>query len=147
MTFGVILSIDCVKKRDIESYMPSAELLEQMDKTEGDESFEYDYLEGPWEGGHHVKLVCLIDEKDFNCLVKEMGLYADDTETEGIIGAPWTPSGFGWAPAMNFDGEDFEAIINAYVTPFPANKKRKELTEKEWEKTRKKVLKKYGRKS
>ena len=51
---------------------------------------------------------------------------------------------------MSFEPVESSAIISAYVTPFPAKREGTELgglTEKEWEKTRKKVLKKYGRKS
>ena len=145
MQFGIILSIDCTKDDDLSSYLPREEIMEKLDQTEDDSEQEYDYLEG-WEDHHHTKLCGFLEEEDFAKLVEDVGLYASTTETMGIIGAPWTPSGMGWAPAMAFEADGSDAIISMYVTPFPevGEDIPAELSEEDWKAICEKVLKKYG---
>ena len=56
------------------------------------------------------------------------------------LGAPGF--GFGWAPAISFNGDDPDAIQNACVTPLPETER--ELGEREWDRVREAVLSVYG---
>jgi hypothetical protein len=59
----------------------------------------------------------------------------------GSIGAPGC--GYGWAPAISFNGDDPDAIQNAYVTPIPEVEKDR-FDERDWEWVRSAVLAVYG---
>ena len=90
---------------------------ELWDETEDDDNYEYGYLEGRWEGGHHRKWCAILDREQFEEFVDRCGLIAESTETMGSLGAPGF--GFGWAPAISFNSDDPDAIQCAYVTPIP----------------------------
>ena len=111
------------------------------DQTEDDSSYEYGYLEGCWEEGHHRKWAALLTRDQFNEFIERCGLFAEDVETMGSLGAPGF--GYGWAPAISFTGDDEDAIKSAYVTPLP-EAKQEELTELDWDRTRRAVLSVYG---
>jgi hypothetical protein len=101
MRFGVIYSVDVPGGVSIREYLPPRRLLRRkMYLTEGDEQYDYGYLGGRWEGGKHLKLVGELSRTEFDELVDHLGLYATDVETMGSLGVPWTPSGFGVAPAV-----------------------------------------------
>lgn len=145
MKFSVIYTVSCTKYDDVKSYFPSnVELFEQ---TEGDEEYPYDYLEGDWEGGHHAKLVALLDRKQFDEFISSTGLIASHDETGGAIGAP----GFGmdWAPAIHFRTEDdFTAIVGAYVVPIPEvkqtwSKRSEESFNRAWDRIKRAIFNTY----
>ena len=140
MLFSVIYSVDVPEDTAIENYVPP-QVDELWDQTEGDESFEYDYLEGPWENGSHRKWCAILDREQFDDFVSSSGLYAESTETMGSLGAPGF--GFGWAPAISFSSHETDAIQNAYVTPLP-EVERESCNERDWERVRGAVLSVYG---
>jgi hypothetical protein len=139
--FSVIYSADTPSDVGVGRYAPpQAEALWQQ--TEGDEGYEYGYLEGRWEGGHHRKWVALLDREQFGRFVADLGLYAEDVETLGSLGAPGF--GFGWAPALSFTATDRDAILSAYVTPLPETR-RQRYDDRAWRRVRKAALRVYGR--
>lgn len=74
--------------------------------------------------------------------MSKLGLVAEDVQTMGSLGAPGF--GFGWAPAISFNGDDEDAILNAYVTPLPEVEK-EGFDERDWQRVREAVLNVYGR--
>ena len=142
MLFSVLFSADVPDDVRIQNYTPpQAEIL--WDQTEGDEGYEYRYLEGQWEDGHHRKWAAVLDRDEFEEFVGKLGLYAETTETMGSLGAPGF--GFGWSPAISFRGDDEDAILSAYVTPIPEVKKER-FDDHDWERVRQAVLSVYGKK-
>jgi hypothetical protein len=140
MRFSVIYSADCPSDVNVLDYAPP-QVEELWDETEADESFEYEYLEGRWEGGHHRKWVALLDREQFDEFTRRLGLHAEDVETMGSLGAPGF--GYGWSPAISFTSEDPDAILSAYVTPLPEVEK-EQGSERDWRRVRKAVLAVYG---
>lgn len=140
MQFSVIYSVDTPSDVDVEQFAPP-DVEELWDQTEDDDQFEYDHLEGRWEGGHHRKWAALLDREQFDEFIERCGLTAEDVETMGSIGAPGF--GFGWAPAISFNGDGSDAIQNAYVTPVP-DVNRKHGNERDWQRVRGAVLAVYG---
>ena len=59
----------------------------------------------------------------------------------GSLGAPGF--GVGWVPAISFNGDNPDAIQNAYVTPMPETKREK-CSERDWQRVRGAVLAVYG---
>ena len=139
MQFSVIYTADTPHGVDVELFAPPEP--QPWDQTEDDEQYEYDYLEGCWECGHHRKWCAILDRKQFDAFVEKCGLSAEDVETMGSIGAPGI--GFGWAPAISFNGDNSNAIQNAFVTPIP-DVSREECSERDWERVRNAVLAVYG---
>jgi hypothetical protein len=140
MQFSIIYSADVPEETDILDYAPP-QCGDLWDETEGDEGYEYGYLEGRWEHGHHRKWCAVLDRKEFETFVKRCGLFAEDVQTLGSLGAPGC--GFGWAPAISFRSDDPDGIQSAYVTPLPEVKKQT-LDEHDWERVRRAVLAIFG---
>jgi len=141
MLFSVIYSADCPRCESIAQFRPP-HVRRLWDQTEGDDQYEYDYLEGDWEKGKHRKWCALLTKDQFTEFVETIGLVAEDVRTMGSIGAPGC--GFGCAPAISFnDSGDVRAILNAYVTPIPETKKQ-DWTEQDWERVRTAVINIYG---
>lgn len=153
MLFSVIYSFDCPRNVSVNRFMPSQRKL--FTQTEGDSCYEYDYLaegdeKNPWFNGKHRKLCAILTRKQFEQFLSDTGLVSEDVETMGSLGAPGF--GLGWAPAISFNGDSlYESVIqNAYVTPIPMAKKVKdletydyELTERDWQRVRDVIVKKY----
>lgn len=139
MKFSVIYSIDTPTDVDVLDYAPP-QVADLWDQTEGDEQFEYSYLEGRWEEGHHRKFCSVLTREQFDEFIRRTGLVAESCETMGSIGAPGL--GFGWAPAISFNGDDPDAIQNAYVTPLPEVEK-DGFDDRDWERVRGAVLAVY----
>jgi hypothetical protein len=139
MLFSVIYSVDVPQGVSIKPYTPPQRSL--WTRTEGDEQFEYGYLEGRWEKGKHRKWAALLTRKQFDAFVEKLGLVAEDVQTMGSLGAPGF--GFGWAPAISFNGDDEDAILNAHVTPIPEVEKAS-FNERDWQRVREAVLTIYG---
>jgi hypothetical protein len=140
MKFSVIYSADVPADIDVLDYAPP-QVEELWDETEDDGQFEYSYLEGRWEGGHHRKWVAFLDREQFDEFVERCGLIAEDVQTMGSLGAPGF--GFGWAPAISFRSDDPDAIQSAYVTPLPETSK-KSLDEHDWARLRIAVIAVYA---
>ena len=139
MQFSVIYSVDVPHNVDIAEYAPPD--LEFWDETEDDDQYDYGYLEGDWENGHHRKWVAILDRGQFDQFIEPCDLMAEDVQTMGSLGAPGF--GFGWAPAISFTSDDPEAIQSAYVTPLPEVHK-DHGNERDWERVRGAVLAVYG---
>lgn len=139
MRFFVIYSLDVPDGESIRPYQPPN--VRRWDRTEGDESYEYGYLEGCWERGKHRKYVALLERTAFDAFVDHVGLRAEDCETGGSL------MGFGHLPAISFDARDADVILNAYVTPVPQDRhgeEREGLGERAWERVRSAVIGHYG---
>jgi hypothetical protein len=139
MQFSVIYSVDVPADEDVLRYAPPN--VSDWDQTEGDEQYEYGYLEGSWENGHHRKWAAILTREQFNDFVDHCGLSADSTPTMGSLGAPGF--GYGWAPAISFNSDDPSAIQSAYVTPIPEVRK-EHADERDWGRVREAVLAVYG---
>lgn len=139
MLFSVIYSVDVPADANILDYAPP-NVAELWDETEDDDQYEYGYLEGEWEQGHHRKWCALLTREQFGEFVEHCGLVAESTETMGSLGAPGF--GFGWSPAISFRSDDPEAIQSAYVTPLPETS-RDQCDERDWNRVRKAVLSTY----
>ena len=139
MQFSVIYSVDVPEGVSVREYAPpQASRLWSL--TEAGES-EYSYLEGQWQKGKHRKWVAMLTRKQFDAFVAKVGLYAESTETMGSFGAPGF--GFGWSPAISFNADHEDAIVNAYVTPIPETSK-VGGDERDWNRVRDAVLSVYG---
>jgi len=139
MLFSVIYSADVPSNVSIKPYTPPQRSL--WTTTEGNEQFEYGYLEGRWENGKHRKWAALLTRKQFDAFVSKLGLVAEDVQTMGSLGAPGF--GFGWSPAISFNGDNENALLSAYVTPIPEVEK-ESYDERDWRRIRQAVLQVYG---
>src|SRR4051794_26915815 len=108
MQFSVIFSVDVPQDVSIREYAPPS-VGKLWTLTEGDEQHEYGYLEGRWDKGKHRKWTAFLDRQQFDAFVSKLGLYAEDVQTMGSLGAPGF--GFGWSPAINFTSDDQNAIL------------------------------------
>ena len=140
MQFSIIYSADCPSDHNIERFAPP-EVEELWDPTEGDEQYDYSYLEGRWLKGHHRKWCAVLGRDQFDEFIARSGLVAEHTETMGSLGA----LGFGpsWIPAIAFYGDDPDAIQSAYVTPIPEVRKRA-WDDDDWRRVKAAVLAVYG---
>jgi hypothetical protein len=137
MLFSVIYTADCPHTESIARFRPPR-VRKLWDLTEGDGQYDYGYGEGDWERGKHRKWCGMLTKEQFREFVQAVGLFADDAQTMGSLGAPG--SGFGWAPAISFSGGgDQRAVLNAYVTPIPEVKK-EGLDKRDWRRVRRAVL-------
>jgi hypothetical protein len=140
MLFSVFYSADVPAGGRIRDYEP-AQAGSLWTKT-GSGPTEYAYLEGRWEQGRHGQWSALLNRRQFDEFVDALGLYAEDVQTMGSLGAPGF--GFGWSPAISFTSDDPDAILNAYVTPIPECRKQR-FDDRDWERLRRVVLSIYGR--
>ncbi|WP_417737023.1 hypothetical protein [Rosistilla oblonga] len=139
MLFSVIYSVDVPSDESIDAFAPPT--LDLWDETEDDDQYQYDYLEGEWENGHHRKWCGLLDRTQFQDFVDHCGLMAEDTETMGSLGAPGL--GFGVSPAISFTSGDPCAIQSVYVTLVPETKCRS-VGLGDWERVKSAVVAVYG---
>jgi len=137
--FSVIYSVDTTEGVSIRHYAPP-KARRLWTRTEKGVS-EYTYLEGSWAKGRHGKWTSLLDRNQFDEFVNALGLYAEDVQTLGSLGAPGF--GFGWSPAISFTTENPDAILNAYVTPIPETRKQ-QFDDRDWQRVREAVLSVYG---
>ncbi len=140
MLFSVIYSADVPAGIDVLDHAPP-QVGDLWDETEADEQYEYAYLEGRWESGHHRKWCAILDRDQFDQFVRRCGLVAEDVRTMGSLGAPGF--GLGWAPAISFRSDDPDCIASAYVTPLPEVRK-ESLDQRDWERVRAAVLAVYA---
>lgn len=139
MLFSIIYSVDVPSDESIDDYAPPT--LDLWNQTEVDDQYDYDYLEGAWENGHHRKWCGILDREQFEAFVEHCGLMAEDTETMGSLGAPGL--GFGVSPAISFTSDDPCAIQSAYVTPIPQTQ-RKSIGMEDWDRVKSAVVAVYG---
>jgi hypothetical protein len=142
MLFSIIHTVDCHGGVNIGYYLPRRSLMRQLRITEDDAEYEYDYLEGSWEKGHHRKLVGVLTRPQFEAFMEDTGIWAFDEECE-VIGSPacW----WGVAPAMVFRTEDPNTVVSCAVTPLPeVVGSPAPYDEKVWDRTKKAVLALYG---
>lgn len=140
MRFSVIYSADVPEGVDVMDYAPP-QMEDLWDETEDDDQYEFSYLEGRWSEGHHRKWCALLDREQFEEFIEHCGLFAEDVQTLGSLGAPGF--GFGWAPAISFRSDDPDAIQSAYVTPIPEVEK-DSFSDRDWDRVRGAVLAVYG---
>ena len=140
MQFSVVYSVDVPSEIDLDGFAPP-NVAELWDETQGDDQYEYSYLEGRWEEGHHRQWCALLTREQFSEFVEHCGLKAENVRTLGSIGA--LGCGLGSAPAVSFTGDDEDAIQSVYVTPLPKTTK-EHGDERDWERVRTAVLAVYG---
>lgn len=140
MLFSVIYSVDVPAETDIDDYTPP-QADELWDETEGDDQYEYGYLDGRWDEGHHRKWGAVLTREQFDEFVRHCNLTAENVQTMGSIGAPGF--GFSRAPAISFRSDDSDAIQSAYVSPIPEVEK-DHLDDHDWDRVRGAVLSVYG---
>lgn len=138
MQFAVIYSVDVPCDGQVLDYAPP-QVADLWQQTEDDRCYEYGYLEGCWEEGHHRKWFAMLDREQFNRFVDHCGLVAEDVRTMGSLGI-----GPCIQPAIAFNGDDPDAIQSAYVTPLPETRKQ-DWDERDWERLRAAVIRQYGR--
>jgi hypothetical protein len=114
--------------------------------TEREDGEDTEYSEIFNGKAKHRKYAGVLDRKQFNRFVREQNLYAEETETMGMIGAP--PDMFGWMPAISFSSYDDDVIKGAYVCPLPDVELKREITkersERCWQRLRRAILNTYG---
>lgn len=142
MLFSIIYSIDVPNDGHLKNFFPRKEILEKFDETEDDSNHEYDYLMGCWENGHHSKLCGILNKEEFKKFIDDTGLWAEDVETMGSIGAPGL--GYGVSPAISFISGKYDAILSAYITPIP-EASRERCKESDWNRVKNAVLRMFGR--
>jgi hypothetical protein len=154
MKFSIIMSVDCPDEVPMSRYKPECVIPDGddkaeygLDQTEGDEQYEFSYLEGRWEKGTHRKWAGILTREQFDALVNQFGFCSERTPTGGSIGAPGF--GYGWAPAISFNADDEDAIINMYVTPLPEtiHSKREDFegfSEDAWDRIKDAVIRHYA---
>lgn len=146
MRFFVVFSVDCA--HGIDNWDPNTETT-KWDLTENEKS-EYDCFETlgedeePEEGGFHRKYIADLSREEFDAFVNRMGLHAEAIETMGTLGP------MGWTPAISFDSDETNVILNAYVTPFPdkvpvSSFWTDERQNRAWERIKRAVVSVYGR--
>lgn len=140
MLFSVIYSVDVREDADPDDFAPP-NVKELWEETENDSCYEYSYLEGAWEHGHHRKWCALLTREQFDEFVKRCSLTAEDVQTMGSLGAPGF--GIGWSPAIAFRNDDYACIAGAYVTPLPETQK-EACDERDWDRVRNAVLAVYA---
>jgi hypothetical protein len=118
MRFFVVFSVDCAAGNDIDRWNPDSETT-QWECTEDDES-EYDCFsdnEGEEDRprGQHRKYLGDLSRQEFDAFVNRMGLFAESIETLGTL----SPYGV-VMPAISFDSDKMNVVLNAYVTPYPS---------------------------
>ena len=137
MRFSVIYSFDCPGDFSVKRYYPSQRKLWTMtERSDTPSDAEIESMP------KHRKLCAILTRKQFDRFLSDTGLFAEDIETMGSIGAPGF--GVGWAPAISFRSDDCDAYQNAYVTPLPETSRGGDYTERDWERIRSAVIRKYG---
>lgn len=116
MHYSVIYSVDIPDGVNMRPFVPP-QCKKLWDETEDDSNYEFGYLEGRWEKGHHRKWCAILTEDQFKEFIDHVGLFPESCETMGSLGAPGYGWGWGWAPAISFRNDDPDAIQSAYVTP------------------------------
>lgn len=138
MKFSVIYSVDVPQSESIVAFLPRQR--KRFTLTEGDDQYEYSYLEGDWTKGKHRKLCAVLTKAQFERFLRDTGLYPEDVQSMGSIGAPGC--GF-WAPAISFNSDADLAIQNAYVTPLPDVERKGGFSERDWTRIKTAILRIY----
>ena len=142
MQFSIIYEYECGMDTSIKEYAPSQPHLFTM--TEESNGGPSEWCSELWGGKSKQRKVCgVLTRTQFERFLDDTGLFAEDVETLGSLGAPGFE--FGLAPAISFRGDDPEAIQSAYVTPFPsfAPSTWASNTEKNWQRIRRAVIALY----
>jgi len=142
MKFSIIYSFDIAKDQSVREFQPPKHRTLWQLTESNDHDGDMDYV----GMSKHRKYCGILTREQFDKFVDRCGLFAEDVETMGSLGAPGF--GFGIAPAISFNGTDDRAYQNAYVTPVPdcfddPNCKR-EYDEQLWQRIRKAMLSVYS---
>jgi len=151
MLYSVIYTVDVPSNESIVPFLPPHRR-KLWETTEGDGGYDCEDLGGVWAKGKHRKLVALLTQEEFDKFIDHVGLYAENVETMGSLGAPGF--GMGWAPAIAFIGNDPNAILDAYVTPLLGHVEDGKivsdedvelpLDDKAWDNIRDAIIERYG---
>jgi len=145
MRFSVIYEFDCPMGLSVTQFTPTQRHL--FDLTEQADGEPSEWCGDLWGGKvKHRKYCALLTRKQFERFLSDTGLFPEDVETLGSLGAPGY--GLGFAPAISFRNDDPEAIQSAYVTPLPEVEPKRELTPKRceqvWQRVRRAIFSVYG---
>jgi hypothetical protein len=143
MRFGIVYSLDVGADTNLREFAPSRKQMHLFRVTEDNsrESVASDIL--PKHRKYASKR--LLTQQEFEDFVDHTGLFAEDTETMGILGAPWSEVAF-HCPAISFTNDDPHAWQSAYVIPVPERSlppKSEERTERVWKLVKKAVVNKF----
>jgi hypothetical protein len=144
MRFFVVFSVDCAAGEGIGRWNPDSETT-QWECTEDDKS-EYNCFsdnEGEEERGQHRKYFGDLSRQEFDAFVNRMGLFANSIETLGTL----TPYGV-VMPAISFDSNRSNVVLEAYVTPYPiflSDWWNEERQQNAWRRIKRAVVSMYGR--
>lgn len=145
INYSIIYSFDMAgRDKTVRWYQPP-KMRKLWTLTEGDSQYEYSYLGDEWERGKHRKYIGILNQEEFDEFIDATYLTMEDVQTMGSLGAPGF--GFGWSPAISFRGDEYDAILSAYVTPFPIDQEPPETAEEEekiWDEIYDWMLEKYG---
>jgi hypothetical protein len=134
MCFSVIYTVDVPKGESIQPHKARRRVMDRLAQTERtDSDGDYDYCGYP----KHRKWWGELTKEQFLKFIEDTCLYAEDVRTMGALGFG------GIQPAISFNGECQEAILNAYVTPFITDMKNPG-TEKQWERIRRTIIDKFS---
>lgn len=85
MQFSIIYSVDIPGGVDMRPFVPP-NCKKLWEETEDDSNYEYGYLEGRWEHGHHRKWCAILNEDQFQEFLDHTGLFPENCQTMGSIG-------------------------------------------------------------
>jgi len=96
----------------------------------------------------HRKYVGILSTEQLDCLVDDCGLYCQETETMGSLGAPVPEGGIclGILPAICYQNEvcyNDQPSIMAYVTPFSRFERKEGWTERDFQRIKKVLLNRH----
>jgi len=142
MEFGVVYTVDVKPGERLKPYLPRPSVFCKMRVTESKEHG------GDVGYGKHRKYGAVFTKEEFERFVDDVGLVADSVETMGTLGAPGSGLWYGCSPAVSFDGTEPGAYQNAYVTPYPGFRPKRDLTpekEERWfQMIKKAMVQRYG---
>ncbi len=132
LRYELILDCNAAPDCSIVCSQPRRSVLAKLKCTEGDECADLD-------GEKHRKYVGTLTQKQFDALIDDCDLTAEDVETLGALG------GLGLAPAVSFTGGGDVCYVAAYVTPLPPGTDAGvDLDDEDWLALRRYVIARYG---
>lgn len=153
MLFSIIFTRDCAMSEPVlPSSWETKEWFKNMDETEAFDGEPDEWCGDLWgEESRHRKWCGILNKQEFENFLCDTSLVAEAVQCMGSIGAPGC--GIGIAPCISFhmiDGgyQEPNCIHHASVTPLPATQDGKpiksEWAERDWERVRTAVIKRYG---
>jgi hypothetical protein len=123
MKWSVIYSVDTRADNSLDEFIPTSD---EWEMTEGDESYEFVYMDDEYDGGKHGKYVGYLTNNQFKKFLSQILVPSFVENTMGMLGGLVEDGIFlglmpAWSlsPANYYVNEPFNQT--AYVCPFPEN--------------------------